>query len=100
VFANDVGIDNANPVRNNEVYSNRIGIQLAGRSSGSVSGEISNNLIYANREAAILLSIASSVQVVNNTIYQSAGDGTRTAVGHRGSRHASGVLRRHKDLDR
>ncbi len=77
VFGNDVGINNANPVRNNEVYSNRIGIQLAGSSGGSVSGEISNNLIYANREAAIRLSIVSSVQLVNNTIHQPAGDGVR-----------------------
>ena len=64
MFGNDVGLLNSNPARNNEVYSNRIGVQGA--------GEIANNVLYANREAAV--SVVSSAQIINNTIYQPAGD--------------------------
>ncbi len=68
-------------LQDNTVYSNGIGVQL----SGGGDLQLSNNLIYANVNQGILcsgvtnydgnLAFPCGAQIVNNTIYQPAGDG-------------------------
>jgi hypothetical protein len=64
-------------VVSNSIYSNSIGIQGA----ASFSGQITNNLIYANINRGLLIENSSAgtgtVQVWNNTLYQQVGDAVR-----------------------
>ncbi len=60
----------------NYVYSNSIGIQAI----SSFSGQIANNLIYANSNQGILLQnngSFASTEILNNTVYQSVGEAIR-----------------------
>ena len=67
-------------VSGNHVYSNPTGIVLGdtSRSNYTYSGLTSNNLLYANTENGIwMINAGSSPELVNNTIYQIAGDAIR-----------------------
>ncbi len=69
----------------NVVYSNSIGIQSAVggyNNSYSFSGDLTNNLVYANTNQGIVLDHAQAngsdlPQVINNTVYQEVGDAIR-----------------------
>ena len=89
VFDNtDAGIvaEADSTVAGNDVYSNAIGI-LGTDSyfgdpnnadySGPFQGLISNNLVYANSSAGIMIADGDGAQVINNTVYQPQGDGVR-----------------------
>ena len=66
--------DNA-AVEGNDVYDNTVGIQASGGYPYSYfSGTIANNLVYDNSNQGIVVSMASSPSVVNNTVYQSTGN--------------------------
>ena len=58
------------PVTGNTVYGNATGIALDYISLGPVS----NNLIYENTNQGILVTYYGSLSIINNTIYQPAGD--------------------------
>ena len=58
----------------NTVYSNSIGIYTT-NVYGYYSVQIANNLVYANLNEGIELNLAGNgTQLVNNTVYQRAGD--------------------------
>ncbi len=69
----------------NVVYSNSIGIQSAVggyNNSYSFSGDLTNNLVYANTNQGIVLDHAQAngsdlPQVINNTVYREVGDAIR-----------------------
>src|SRR5205814_714438 len=73
----DAGIsaDYGSSLTANVVYSNLVGVKL----TSSFNSRISNNLIYANANQGIYAQAiySSGFQVVNNTIYQPAGDAVR-----------------------
>ncbi len=54
----------------NVIYSNGIGIRV----NSSNTETIQNNLIYANTTAGISIYGSSSISILSNTIYQTAGD--------------------------
>ena len=57
----------------NTVYGNGVGIQTAyDNERGPVN--IENDLVYANTAAGIEVSGDNSGQIINNTVYQIAGD--------------------------
>lgn len=65
-------------VRNNVVHGNPVGIKGEGSVCTSVhffSGQIVNNLVYANSDWGVLLTQAFDATVENNTIYQPSGNG-------------------------
>ncbi len=62
-------------VLGNTVYSNSIGIVGQVKYYNPYSGQIANNLVYANSNEGIVLNTAGSgAQVTNNTVYQPSGD--------------------------
>jgi hypothetical protein len=80
VFGNaEVGIElreSAASALGNQVYSNSIGITGAG--FNGFSGQIENNLVYANTNHAIRISNGRNGAIlINNTIYQTVGDAVR-----------------------
>jgi autotransporter-associated beta strand protein/parallel beta-helix repeat protein len=79
VYHNSVaGIDayNASTVYGNYVYTNGIGI--IGDHYYTFSGQIVNNLVYANTNEGIFVHGAQpGAEVVNNTVYQLVGDALR-----------------------
>ncbi len=74
VYDNAVGIQyhGGGQVVGNWVYSNMVGIQ----SGSSARGRIEGNVVYANDDAAIVLSGSSvyDIDVLSNTVYQHVGD--------------------------
>ncbi|MDP6634998.1 MAG: right-handed parallel beta-helix repeat-containing protein [Phycisphaerae bacterium] len=73
VFDNsDIGIrtDYDSPVRGNQVYDNRVGIQA----QGQFTSELVNNIVYDNTDHGILLNGVNSAWVHNNSVYQPSGD--------------------------
>jgi parallel beta-helix repeat protein len=58
-------------VTQNEIYDNLFGIRLY----GSTALPVSNNNIYDNQSAAVLIDGASLVDFANNTVYQPNGNG-------------------------
>ncbi|MCA9246075.1 MAG: right-handed parallel beta-helix repeat-containing protein, partial [Planctomycetales bacterium] len=90
LYDNDIGIsaDRHSEIRENVVYSNRIGIRGTDQTSnGGFYGLIENNLVYANEETGILIDDAAIAEVVgfgvlharifNNTVYQTTGNAIR-----------------------
>ncbi len=77
VYDNQVGIwlQYDSDARGNQVYSNSVGINAA-----SSSGQIENNLVYANTNHGIVLQYAGN-GVTNNTVYQQVGDAVRVESG-------------------
>jgi Ca2+-binding RTX toxin-like protein len=76
VYANQVGIHGSLygwQLRNNRIYSNAIGIIVAG-SQSPATGQIINNLVYANTNGGLSISYADRVNIVGNTLYQNVGD--------------------------
>lgn len=69
----------------NDVYSNAVGIQGDGGYCYDTypprwvpfSGTIQNDLVYANTVLGIALNGANGANIVNNTVYQQAGDAVR-----------------------
>ena len=62
-------------MQGNVVYSNGVGIRITG---GPTAGRTSNNIVYANTTAGILVGAGvSKYQIVNNTVYQPVGDAVR-----------------------
>lgn len=60
-------------IRNNVVYNNDVGIFASG--AGGFAGTITNNLVYANLTAGIIIFDAlGGAQLTNNTVYQPVGD--------------------------
>ncbi len=56
-------------------YSNSLGILGSYQYSyGQYSGQIANNLVYANTNQGININGGGGAQVLNNTVYQSVGD--------------------------
>ena len=58
------------PVIGNTVYANATGIALDDNSQGAVS----NNLVYENSSAGVLVSGGLNVSITGNTVYQPSGD--------------------------
>ena len=54
----------------NDIYSNGVGIEV----QSSNTETLQNNLIYANTIAGISMYGSTSISILNNTIYQTAGD--------------------------
>ncbi len=73
VYDNQIGIwlQYDSDARGNQVYANSVGINAA-----SGSGQIENNLVYANTNYGIVLHGAGTA-VTNNTVYQQVGDAVR-----------------------
>ena len=67
-------------VRDNVVYANAVGIE-GNSGTHTFSGEISNNLVYANTNHGIWVVRGSGAEVVNNTVYQQVGDAVRVTSG-------------------
>ena len=61
-------------ILDNYLYSNSIGIDLE---YAATTAKIQNNLIYANTNLGVKLSISDQASVVNNTIVQEVGDVVR-----------------------
>ena len=100
VFGNDLGIfahdslaranrvyGNAGPgiqatgqavISGNVVYTNQSGLLL----DGNFLGRADHNLVYDNRDAGVEVfsNVAPAIELVNNTIYQPAGNGVHVAV--------------------
>jgi uncharacterized repeat protein (TIGR01451 family) len=58
-------------IQGNQVYGNPIGIEVQ-----SVTGaQVANNLIYESSTQALVVAASKSPEIVNNTVYQPAGDG-------------------------
>ena len=71
----NIGIRASDLVQGNVVYSNGVGIRITG---GPTAGRTSNNIVYANTTAGILVGAGvSKYQIVNNTVYQPVGDAVR-----------------------
>ena len=73
IHHNDVGVE-ALPgaeVRFNRIFANDVGVQVVGTSN------VHHNLIYRNTGSGLLLSGASDVEIVNNTVYVPSGSGIR-----------------------
>ncbi len=70
----DTGIfaTSAGPMRGNAVYSNLVGIDARGYSTGDVT----NNLSYGNTTYGIRVN-QGELALVNNTVYQTSGDAVR-----------------------
>ena len=66
-------LDYVAAVLGNVVYSNLLGIET----TTYYSGQIANNLIYANLNQGVLIEspVTTGIQFTNNTVYQSTGDG-------------------------
>ncbi|MFO0905559.1 MAG: right-handed parallel beta-helix repeat-containing protein [Pirellulales bacterium] len=80
IFHNDVGIraHYDSKIVENRIYSNTIGITTPAFSSGRFTGQILNNVIYANAQSGVWLQTAGDgAQLSNNTIYQPLGDAVR-----------------------
>jgi parallel beta-helix repeat protein len=61
----------------NDVYSNAVGIQGDEESSPfpiPYSGTVQNDLVYANSQTGIVINNGSGARLVNNTVYQQAGN--------------------------
>jgi hypothetical protein len=81
----NVGIDaRLGTVSGNVVYSNAVGITTA-------NGSLRNNLVYANGTQGVLVT-GSGAQVVNNTVYQTAGDAVHLADNLNGVQLRNNVL--------
>ncbi len=81
----------------NAVYSNGVGIQGLSLSNGFVVSSqylISNNLVYANASAGILVQGGSYTQVINNTVDQITGDALDIENGTSNSRVSNNILER------
>ena len=80
VFNNVTGIlaTKGSEIGGNRVYSNTVGIRTElwdGYPDVPYSGHIANNVIYANSDQGIVLDgSGQGVRVINNTVYQPAGD--------------------------
>jgi parallel beta-helix repeat protein len=65
-------------VRGNVVYSNSVGIEGTWGAWNIVfTGDIVNNLVYANTNQGINLVSGTGVDVLNNTVYQEVGEAVR-----------------------
>ncbi len=68
-------------VLGNAVYSNSIGIYAVSQGGFRFQGQITNNLVYANTNTAILVTSAGAStnrpEVINNTVFQEVGDALR-----------------------
>ena len=60
---------NMDVVTGNTLYNNGVGVEVYGG-----TGQLTNNLIYANTNQGVLLYSSSNSMLVNNTIYQPVGD--------------------------
>jgi parallel beta-helix repeat protein len=85
--ATGIRVDTTAAVRGNTVYSNRVGVRAE-----QFSGTITNNLIYANTGRGLELRGAAGASVVNNTIYQPAGDAVRSEGASRDVRLLNNIL--------
>ena len=78
-------------VRENVVYANSVGIE-GNSGSYTFSGEISNNLVYANTNHGIWVVRGSGAEVVNNTVYQQVGDAVRVTGGSSATNVRNNIL--------
>jgi len=96
VFFNGVGILVGGTVRDNRVYNNTTGIHVRGNAGKQLSGnlvyantvglgaygdsfygvrgDVSNNVFYANSQAAVRITHGGGLRIVNNTLYQPTGN--------------------------
>ena len=89
VFANDdIGIHASywNIINGNHIYSNRVGIFTDDAANNDFAGDIINNLLYDNTDFGIIVEQTQyrrgqDVRILNNTIYQIAGDAIRLQNG-------------------
>ena len=80
-------------VEGDYVYDNSVGIQTSGGYPYSYfSGTIANNLVYDNSNQGIVVSMASSPSVVNNTVYQVVGDAVDVQGGSQNVRLLNNIL--------
>jgi len=85
VYDNSTGIagGRGSALRGNVAYSNVVGIHAAGipgQAWRTFTGEVTNNLVYANDHVGILVTGAvSPSRFLNNTVYQPAGKAVEVA---------------------
>jgi parallel beta-helix repeat protein/VCBS repeat-containing protein len=82
---------------NNQVYSNSIGIEGYGNYYAydlyySFSGQITNNLIYANTSEGVEIDGGNGAQVVNNTIYNPIGNAVVVQQSSHGTNLENNIL--------
>jgi parallel beta-helix repeat protein len=85
--ANGIRAYNTASVEGNRSYSNAVGILLE-----HFDGRAANNLAYANNDAGIIVR-ASSAELINNTVYQPAGDGVRVETASPSLRLRNSIIR-------
>ena len=75
IYGNTTGVHLAQTSRaiRNAIYSNTVGVQ----GNHLFTGQLANNMIYANTNQGILLSGGNNQEIVNNTLYQPVGDAIR-----------------------
>ena len=75
VYGNTMGVQLAqtSSAARNRIYSNTVGAQ----GNHTFTGQLTNNVIYANTNQGILLSGGNNQEIVNNTLYQPVGDAIR-----------------------
>ncbi|MGA2254402.1 MAG: right-handed parallel beta-helix repeat-containing protein, partial [Thermoguttaceae bacterium] len=84
-----ISTDGSLPVLANVVYSNNIGIQI----NFNFSGQVDDNLVYANTTDGILIEDNNSGgQYVNNTVYQVSGNAIRLDGGSRSVELRNNIL--------
>ncbi len=80
-------------VLGNVVYNNPTGIFAdSPHSSSHFSGQIANNVLYANSDYAIRIDDGQNPDVLNNTIHQDAGIGIRIETGTSGAELKNNIL--------
>ena len=101
IYLNRVGVNlsNGGKAEKNRIYANTTGIRLtdSSQATGNVvysnstgvdgyslfTGQLVNNLIYANSAQAVVLATSIGPDIENNTIYQTSGDAIRLKSGTR-----------------
>ncbi|MEX0641437.1 MAG: right-handed parallel beta-helix repeat-containing protein, partial [Pirellulales bacterium] len=77
LFANHTGLHVTSGISSgNHIYSNSIGIE-GQTNGGAFTGQLENNLVYANTNTGIQIVAGSGGRLVNNTVVQGIGDALR-----------------------